>query len=242
MTTPLRKKGETGAFTGATGGSFVFSNHLLIRENGVIRLQSSWNEYCSYSENSGITRTGTTTYFISSAETATGNSYVIGDYSAYTAQQGYYVFGNGLGPNTGRTGSNYNGTTGWCYARVVVNPISYGNRDIINCSAYIFFPDGENITGPTLVKNSMTGSTSLTTAQIDALVKQGVLFLPCLGKCESRIGSLSPSWSGVQQYGYYQEGDRSGYGYSFTNGSVTIMSGPGSNTTLYTPILMTRKL
>ena len=87
----------------------------------------------------------------------------------------------------GRIGSTVNNTQGVCYAL-----IDFENDDE---KGLLLFPDGETITGTTLVNTDTTyGGNTLTVSQFNEYINQGCLYLPASGRYDTSNWDDNESW------------------------------------------------
>ena len=174
----------------ATIAGLVFAAGSLAYEGGQYVIKDNWN-YSSY--NSAYGKTEGSTYF---------NFYELGqlfekaDYSDYDdgdIENNLDPFGGWRLPTleewekvvttdaSVREGSTVNGTPNAHWAFIRLTGVTFAG----NTTPYglLVFPDGKTITGKTLVGvDNVSNSTSgVTSAELNAYLEQGCLFLPCAG-------------------------------------------------------------
>ena len=89
----------------------------------------------------------------------------------------------GDSPGTSREGSTVNGNSGSKYAIIQLTGVTHAG----NSTPYglLLFPDGETISGKTLIGINNTSATSgVTLAELQAYLDQGCAFLPASGYCD----------------------------------------------------------
>ena len=96
----------------------------------------------------------------------------------------WYTLTKGTSPGTAREGSVVNGTPGVKYAFIFLPAVAHGPGT--DTYGLLLFPDGETITGETLLAASINGGgmsqrTTLTNAQLNVYLEQGCVFLPGTG-------------------------------------------------------------
>lgn len=168
------RPGEAGPF-----GNVVFYQNPLVYRNRQFRFQTKWNEVNSYKSSYG--KTDGSTYF----DDDDLKDVSVGGYRLPTKEECDYLI------SASRTGSEYNGVSGARYACVTTN-VTYATSS--NIKGFIFFPDDAIISGKALSVNSST-FTWITSAELDDLLEQGVLFFPLAGYY--RYG-----WSNTNKSGY----------------------------------------
>lgn len=190
----------------------AFASGPLIYQNDQFRIQDYWHEYNSCAALNGLTNRSTFfNWDIVHDLTVNKNNKT---YRLPTKAEFEYLYGN-------RRGSIYNGTSGVKYA-LISTTFTYGGST--RCTGILFFPDGFDITGPTLSSiNSVSSFTSLQIGHLNNLIKKGVLFIPCGGTMSFNSWTSNSS---VPQKGMYwsSESDSSGYGY-YLNMSTSWSSG-----------------
>ena len=184
---------DTGIFLN-NGNPIVFHQTPLVYENNQFRFQTSWNEITSYGTKFG--KVEGSTYF--------GFDDVYG-----IDLDGYRLLTNEEFQNTlrsvsyqaNRPGCTYTwdggSQTGARYAGVHVSGGVFSG--IYGVSGHIIFPDEGIITGPQLTINGYR--TLLTIDQVNSLIKQKCLFLPCMEYCNFNGSGWNPSRQFNQ--GYY---------------------------------------
>ena len=233
----VEKKPETGPF-----GTRKFYQYPLIYENGGFRLQTEWDEACSYGKKYG--RTEGSTFFCQYDV----KDVVIGNYRIATSDDFSvlkFMFNNGVNAySNNRVGSTYNGTPGALFSFVRI----YRMNGIGGIYGYIFFPDGCVINGVTLsymnpnYSGADIGQTSpsinyniVTRDQLIELLAQGVLFMPFLGSYGYGYGT-SQGWQNIDVSGHFIAGDStSGAGTKYAywvngvnDGRVIVGAGGGT--------------
>ena len=193
----IRPTGPAVAETGTING-LVFAQNPVVYDNNEFRLQTSWDETNSAGSKYGAVN-GSTYFNFSEACSINIEGYRLPSSTDIK---------NSIADLYSRTGSEYIWDGGnVSNARYVLVWCSFYLYGYYGTRGMLFFPDGKTINGPEMSAiNKINSSVLLTYEELNSLIKQGCLFLPCVAYANynySGWNSFDPSGNVYGKQGYY---------------------------------------
>lgn len=148
----------------------------------------------------------------------------------------WYTLTTGASPGTSRAGSSVNGNSSSKYAFIRLTETPHAGS--LTPNGLLLFPDNKTITGKTLSGiNNTTQTTGVTSAELQAYLDQGCVFLPSSGYRYSGWydgGNVGYQWSGTIS--------NESNSYNFYFSSSYLIFGDLSKTNCYSIVRLVRSL